>query len=54
MSEVDHDWDKLIPKHKEKYTFFDRVVLVFIFVILSMCTAMMFLSLFKPDYFGCV
>lgn len=54
MPEVDHDWDKLIPKYKHKYEWFDRLVLVFIFVILTLCTAMMFLGLFKPDYFACI
>jgi hypothetical protein len=53
MPEIDHDWDNLIPKQKDKYNLFDRIVLSIILVTLGACTALMFLGLFYPKYLLC-
>ena len=53
MPEVDHDWDKLIPKYKPDVSLFDRIVLSFILITLAGCTTFMLLGLFNPQYFLC-
>lgn len=48
-----HDFENLIPKYKHKYDLFDKIVLGFVLITLTLCTAMMFLGLFNPQYFVC-
>jgi hypothetical protein len=43
----EHDYEKLIPKYQPKYTLFDKIVLTFIMTILTVCTAFLFLELFR-------
>lgn len=43
----EHDYEKLIPKYQPKYTLFDKIVLSFVMITLTLGTAFMFLQLFR-------
>lgn len=47
MSEIDHDWDKIINE-KNKYSLFDKLVLSVILICLGFTTGALFFTMFKP------
>jgi hypothetical protein len=42
-----------IERYKTKTTLFDKIVLSFLLIVMSICLAYMFIGLYNPKYFLC-
>lgn len=50
MTEINHDWDK-IPKYKNKYGLYDKIVMTIILISLGFCSAALLVAVLNNPKF---